>query len=191
MTYIETSAPPLKRKRSAVRELVETAVLTVAIFLLVRVAVQNFRVEGESMLPNLHNGEYILVNKIDYMIHSPERGDIVVLKAVPAGEPDKDFIKRIIGLPGDTVAVRHNTVYINGKALVEPYKHYPEYYTFAPMKVPAGDYFVLGDHRDDSYDSHRWSPPWLPRSDIIGKALVAYWPPKDITLFRTPSYSVK
>src|SRR5260370_38163553 len=103
------------RRRSWVRELLETAVLTVAIFLVVRVALQNFKVEGESMLPNLHNGEYILVNKIDYMLHSPGRGDIIGFNAVPAGAPDKDFIKRVIGLPGDTVEGENHAVYINGR----------------------------------------------------------------------------
>ena len=88
------------KRRSAVRELLETAVLTIAIFLVVRVALQNFKVEGDSMFPNLHNGEYILVNKVDYMIHPPHRGDIIVFHAVQAGQPDKDFIKRGIGLPG-------------------------------------------------------------------------------------------
>src|SRR5436305_9159192 len=166
MTEMDLPASRVKRRRSALRELVETAVLTIGIFLLVRLAVQNFRVDGESMLPNLQNGEYILVNKVDYMIHSPERGDIVVLKAIPAGEPDKDFIKRVIALPGETVAVKNESVYINGKRLIEPYSHYPFGYTFGPMRVPPGEYFVLGDHRNDSYDSHRWSPPWLPRSDI-------------------------
>ena len=189
MTETDVPAQPVKRKRSLLRELAETAVLTIGIFLLVRVAVQNFRVEGESMLPNLHDGEYILVNKIDYLFHGPQRGDVVVLKAVPAGEPNKDFIKRVIGLPGETVAVKNDSVYINGKRLIEPYQHYPHDYTFGPARVPQGEYFVLGDHRNDSYDSHRWSPPWLPRSDIIGKALIAYWPPTEITLFRSPSYS--
>ncbi|HZU11369.1 MAG TPA: signal peptidase I, partial [Chloroflexota bacterium] len=81
----------MAKRRTFVRELVETAILTLAIFLVVKVAVQNFKVEGESMLPNLHNGEYILVNKVDYLVHAPQRGDIVVFRAVPAGEPDKDF----------------------------------------------------------------------------------------------------
>src|SRR5947208_12609995 len=111
----------MRRGRSIVRELIETAILTIGIFLVVKVAVQNFRVEGESMLPNLHNGEYILVNKIDYMLHSPHRGDIIVFRAVPAGQPDKDFIKRVIGLPGETVEVRNQTVYVNGHALKESY----------------------------------------------------------------------
>lgn len=170
-------------RRSLLRELVETLILTVAIFLVVKVAIQNFRVDGLSMLPNLHNGEYILVNKVDYALGAPKRGDIVVFRAVPAGEPTKDFIKRVIGLPGETVAVRNNTVYINGKALKEPYKHLPSNYTFGPRKVPAGEYFVLGDHRGDSDDSHMWASTWLPRKDIIGKAWVSYWPPSEAHLY--------
>jgi signal peptidase I len=170
-------------KRSLWRELLETLVLTLAIFLVVKIAVQNFRVDGESMLPNLQNGEYILVNKFDYLIGSPQRGDIVVFRAVPAGEPNKDFIKRVVGLPGETVAVRNNVVYINGKALRETYHHLPSNYTFGPRKVPAGDYFVLGDHRGNSDDSHMWTSTWLPRSDIIGKAWVSYWPPAQAHLY--------
>lgn len=173
----------MARRRSFLRELLETAVLTVAIFLVVKIAVQNFKVEGDSMLPNLHNGEYILVNKVDYMINSPQRGDIVVFKAVPAGQPDKDFIKRIVGLPGETVAVKNNTVFINGHRLKESYKHYPEDYPFGPKKVPPGDYFVLGDHRNNSDDSHMWATTWLPRNDIIGKAWIAYWPLKAAQVF--------
>src|SRR5919199_5044156 len=109
-----SSAPDVtshkKSSTSFLRELLETAVLTIAIFLLVRIAVQNFKVEGESMEPNLHNAEYILVNRIDYLLHPPERGDIIVFHAVPAGEADRDFIKRVIGLPGDTVEVKNRTV---------------------------------------------------------------------------------
>ncbi|GAC1526771.1 MAG: signal peptidase I [Chloroflexota bacterium] len=190
MTAESSATPASKSRVSWARELIETAVLTLAIFLIVRVALQNFKVEGSSMMPNLHNGEYILVNKVDYLIHSPSRGDIVVFKAVPAGEPDKDFIKRIVALPGDTVAVRNRTVYINGRPLPESYIRpaYAERYTFAPQKVPRGDYFVLGDNRNDSFDSSRWSTPFLARGDIIGKAWVAYWPPSDVNFFQTPSF---
>lgn len=177
----------MAKRRSILRELLETAVLTIAIFLVVRVALQNFKVEGESMTPNLHNNEYILVNKIDYMIHNPTRGDIIVFHAVPAGQPDKDFIKRVIGLPGETVAVHNNFVWINGHKLKEPYinaAHRP-LYTWGPRKVPAGDYFVLGDNRNNSDDSHLWPmTPWLAKNEIIGKAWVAYWPPNDVQVFQ-------
>jgi signal peptidase I len=175
----------MSRRRSVIRELLETAVLTIGIFLIVKVAVQNFKVEGNSMLPNLHNGEYILVNKVDYMLHAPQRGDVVVFRAVAAEEPDRDFIKRIIGLPGETVEVRANHhVYINGRELIEPYRLYTPNYTFGPKKVPPHDYFVLGDHRSNSDDSHMWASTWLRRQDIIGKAWIAYWPPKEAELIQ-------
>ncbi len=170
------------RRGSTFREILEMVVLTIAIFLVVRVALQNFRVEGESMEPNLHDAEYILVNKVDYLLHSPERGDIVVFHAVPAGQPDRDFIKRVIGLPGETVAVNNGAVYINGHRLKESYNHTTPTYTFGPYKVPSSDYFVLGDNRNNSEDSHLWK--WLPRSDIIGKAWISYWPLNQLHLFQ-------
>jgi len=172
----------MAQRRGWIRELLETAVLTIAIFLVVRVALQNFKVEGLSMYPNLHNGEYILVNKVDYMLHSPQRGDIIVFHAVPAGQPDRDFIKRIIGLPGETVAIHDDAVYVNNRRLNEPYIKTPPTYTFGPYKVPGGDYFVLGDNRNNSEDSHIWKG--LPRNDIVGKAWVSYWPPADLHVFQ-------
>jgi signal peptidase I len=164
----------MTKRRSWIKELIETAVLTVAIFLIVRVALQNFKVEGDSMYPTLHNGEYILVNKIDYMLHSPHRGDIIVFK---------DFIKRVIGLPGEKVAIHDQAVFINGKKLDEPYIQtlYRPTYTAASVTVPSGDYFVLGDNRNNSQDSHLWG--FLPRKYIIGKAWISYWPPKDLHIF--------
>lgn len=181
----------MTRQRSIFRDVVETAILTIAIFLVVRVALQNFKVEGQSMEPNLQNGEYILVNKVDYMLHPPQRGDVIVFRAVPAGAPDRDFIKRVVGLPGETVAVHHNTVYINGHPLKETYHRFPMNYDFNAEKVPPSDYFVLGDNRSNSEDSHLWH--WLPQKYIIGKAWVAYWPPSDLHLFQailshTPSF---
>jgi signal peptidase I len=170
-------------RRQLPRELLQTLILTLAIFLVVKLAVQNFRVDGESMLPNLHNGEYILVDKVTYAVSSPRRGDIVVFRAVPAQEPNKDFIKRIIGLPGETVSVHNNTVYINGHVLREPYHHLPSNYSFGPRTVPPGQYFVLGDHRGNSDDSHMWTSTWLPRKEIIGQAMVSYWPPSDAHVF--------
>lgn len=167
--------------RPVIREVFQTAVLTLVIFFMVRAGVQNFRVDGLSMEPNLQNGEYILVNKVDYLLHPPQRGDIIVFRAVPAGQPNRDYIKRVIGLPGETVAVRDGAVYINGRRLTEPYISIPPDYTFAPEKVPANEYFVLGDNRSNSRDSHIWK--WLPRNDIIGKAWVAYWPPASIHLY--------
>jgi signal peptidase I len=183
---------PRRSRFSAWRGVLETAVLALAIFLGVRLAVQNFRVEGDSMLPTLHDGQYILVDKLAYAFGSPQRGDIVVFQAVPALQPDRDFIKRIVGLPGETVAVHGGTVYVNGRGLNEPYLREPPDYTFAARVVPPNDYFVLGDNRNNSYDSSRWtSTPWLARKYIIGKASIAYWPPSEITWLRSPSIGRK
>ncbi len=186
-----------KKPRTWIRELVETAVLTVAIFLVVRIALQNFKVEGDSMFPTLHDGEYILVNKVDYMIGSPHRGDIIVFNAAPAHQPDKDFIKRVIGVPGDRVSVHDGAVWINGKALKEPYEAQRPDYTWpsgAPPEsttycrivantcvIPKDDYFALGDNRNNSQDSHLWG--LLPRHYIVDKAWISYWPVKDLHVF--------
>jgi signal peptidase I len=177
------------RSKSFLRELLETAVLTVAIFLLVRVALQNFKVDGYSMEPNFHPSEYILVDKFDYWFHGPERGDVIVFRAVPARQPNRDFIKRVIGLPGERVSVHSGAVYINGRRLYEPYISDPPTYTFTQVTVPKNDYFVLGDNRNNSFDSSKWSAtPFLDRKYIIGKAWMAYWPFHDVSLFHEPSY---
>jgi signal peptidase I len=179
-----------RRPKSLVRELFETLILTAAIFLLVRVAVQNFKVDGSSMEPTFHSGEYILVDKFDYWFHAPERGDVVVFRAVPARAPNRDFIKRVVGLPGDRVSVKSGVgVFINGKELPERYIQQTPTYSFHQVTVPKNDYFVLGDNRNNSFDSSRWTAtPFLARKYIIGKAWVAYWPAHDITAFKEPSY---
>src|SRR5438105_7142892 len=182
-------------------ELLQTIVLTLAIFLGVRSVVQNFRVEGASMEPTLDTGQYLLINKAsyfhvegtpldrflptshqgstDYLFGGPQRGDIVVFRAPT--QPDKDFIKRVIGLPGDTVLVKNGIVYVNGQALTEPYIHYPATYTYPfdgqPKQVPDGYYFVLGDNRPNSSDSHLgWN---VPVENLVDRAWISYWPPTD------------
>jgi signal peptidase I len=166
-------------RRGLLWEIIETALLAVLIFLAVRIAFQNFRVQGTSMFPTLHNGDFVLINKADYLLHSPQRGDIVVFK-YPLN-PRQDFIKRVIGLPGNIVRIANGRVYINGHPLKEPYIDEPTDGTYGPVRVPQSEYFVLGDNRNDSWDSRGWG--FLPRSDIIGKALVAYWPPSDFKFF--------
>jgi len=183
---VTTGRPP-RHKKSLTREILETAALTIVIFLLARAALQNFKVDGQSMEPNLHNSEYVLVNKVDYLVESPHRGDIVVFQAVPARQPDRDYIKRVIGLPGETVAVHGGAVFINQRRLSEPYIKEPPAYTFGPRRVAPESYFVLGDNRNNSFDSSRWSAtPWLARKYIIGKAWIIYWPPHNLTLLQIP-----
>ncbi len=159
--------------KAVIRDILETALLTLVIFLAVRLAVQNFRVEGSSMEPTLHTNQYLLVNKVSYLVGEPQRGDIVVLR-FPL-DPRRDFIKRIVGLPGEQVEVKGGSVYVNGQALVEPYLLQRPAYTYPPTTLPPREYFVLGDNRNNSDDSHVWNG--LPRKDIIGKAWVSYWPP--------------
>jgi signal peptidase I len=154
------------------RDILETALLTLAIFLGVRLGVQNFRVEGFSMEPTLHTGQYLLVDKVSYMVGEPQRGDIVVLRFPQ--DPRRDFIKRVIALPGEEVEVRNGAVYVDGKALDEPYIRDKPLYFYGKKRVPENDYFVLGDNRNNSHDSHVWD--WLPKEYLIGKAWVSYWP---------------
>ncbi len=168
---------------SVLRELVETLVLTLVIFLMIRFAVQNFRIEGYSMEPNFHDGQYIFVNKLLYMLQPPDRGDVIVL--IPPVSSSRDFIKRIIGLPGEKVQIINGEVYINGQALHESYPLHPGTYDYGPVTVGQGEYFVLGDNRDSSSDSHVWG--MLASNKIVGKAWVSYWPPDMIGL--VPTYT--
>ena len=146
--------------------------MTLVIFLSVRFGVQTFRVEGFSMEPTLRTNQYLLVNKVSYMVGEPKRGDVVVLRFPQ--DPRRDFIKRIVALPGEEVEVRGGVVYVDGRGLDEPYILARPAYPYPKKKVPAGSYFVLGDNRNNSHDSHVWD--WLPKEYIIGKAWVSYWP---------------
>jgi signal peptidase I len=130
-----------------------------------------FTIEGQAMEPNFHNGQSVWVDTQSYRHHPPKRGDVIVFRAVPAAQPGRDFVKRIVGLPGETIAIHNNTVYINHRPLHETYRRRPMSYTFPSLKIPPNDYFVLGDNRDNSEDSHLWR--WLPGNDIIGKVVLS------------------
>jgi signal peptidase I len=189
------------------RELVETLLLALLIFLAVRSAVQNFKVEGDSMFPSLENGQYIIVNKLAYaqidlskfdwipffdsgdnpvhhLFGTPERGDVIVFRSPT--NPDRDFIKRVIGVSGDTVEIRSGVVYVNDEPLVEPYTTGTTNCPCGPWEVEAGKYFVLGDHRNNSSDSRVIGA--ISEESIIGKALFSYWPLSEVGL--APNHSV-
>ena len=205
--YGATIPTPAQRRRSVgrtagrlVREVAETIVLALLIFLLVRAVVQNFQVEGRSMQPTFETGWYLLVNKmlyaeinlntvnkflpfIDpgddptrYVFRGPRRGDVIVFLAPEqvAGQQERDFIKRIIAVPGETVEVHDCTVFINNEPLDEPYIAEKPLYTYGPETVPPGHLFVLGDNRNNSSDSHSWG--MLPKENVIGQAWLSYWP---------------
>ncbi|HZT07391.1 MAG TPA: signal peptidase I [Chloroflexota bacterium] len=179
-------------------ELLQTVALTLLLFLAIRAVIQNFKVEGTSMEPTLRSNEFLIVNKATYaridgtpaqfllgsthdpgapmfLFGSPSRGDIIVFR-YPA-QPDKDFIKRIIGVPGDTVEIRNGRVYLNGVPQDEPYISHLPSYSYPSTTIPPGHYFVLGDNRPNSSDSHVWG--LVPVDNLIGKAWFAYWPPSD------------
>jgi signal peptidase I len=160
------------------REILEVAILTVLFFGVVRLLVQNYRVDGFSMEPTLHNSQYILVDKATYYIHSPERGDVVVFEW--PRDTSQDFVKRIIGIPGDTVQVTADgKVSVDGVGLKEPYVNdLNNPYGPETWKLGPNQYFVLGDNRGDSSDSRDWGV--VPRNDIIGRAAVVYWPLSDV-----------
>ena len=157
-----------------VREILETLLFTFFIIWLVKSATQNFRIEGSSMLPTLHEGQYLIINKLAYFLDEPSRGDIIVLHF--PNDRSRDFIKRIVGLPGDTIDIHNGEVRVNGNLLDEPYIKDPPSNN-QTWVVPAGQYFVMGDNRLSSSDSRSWS--YLPEGDIIGKAWVVYWPVED------------
>lgn len=155
-------------------DLLETVGLAVILFLAINTISARVRVDGSSMLPTLHDGEFVLVNKMAYVTGSPTRGDIIVFRSTTTR--DLDLIKRVIGLPGDKVTVRNGQVRVNGQILDEPYIADAPTYD-GDWQVPDGYLFVMGDNRNDSSDSHVWGP--LPLQNVIGKALLIYWPPPE------------
>ena len=187
---------PANFRKSTIREYFESIVIAVILALFVRTwVVQAFKIPTGSMEPNLLVGDHLLVNKFVFgptttldrtllPVRTITRGDIVVFKYPE--EPERDFIKRVIGLPGDTVELRAKKVYVNGQPLDEPYVHFLTSASdgsevtsmdvrerYGPVTVPAGQYFVMGDNRDNSQDSRYWG--FLPGTYIKGKAMMIYW----------------
>jgi signal peptidase I len=187
-------------KKSTLREYFESIVIAVILALFIRTfVVQAFKIPTGSMEENLLIGDHLLVNKFIFAptasrleqallpVASIKRGDVIVFKYPE--DPERDFIKRVIGLPGETVEVREKKVYVNGQALDEPYAHYllpvstpSEFHEvtsfdvrerYGPVTVPADQYFVMGDNRDNSQDSRYWG--FLRRDYVKGKALIIYW----------------
>jgi signal peptidase I len=162
---------------SLLRELVEVIVLAVILYFGISFAVQAVHVEGLSMFATLDNNDYLIANKIDYRLHAPQRGDIIILR--PPTDNSTDFIKRIIALPGERILISQGIVYINGHQLDEPYL--PEAWTQLDnwggpdgTVVPPNDYFVMGDNRNRSQDSRIFG--FIGRDRIDGRAWFRIWP---------------
>jgi signal peptidase I len=214
-TTIE-SRPVEKKKTGALREIIETALLAVLIFVTVRAVVLNFKVDGTSMLPTLENSEMILVNRnayreldlgdlVDWLPGvseqewftvvdwgEPTRGEVVVFTPPEPGD-QKPYIKRVVGMPGDHIQVTGNEVLVNGIPLDEPYigsyRNDCESVSNFPhcdVTVPEGHYFVMGDHRSNSQDSRYFGV--VPENRIIGKAWLVYWPSEEFGTVDHPGY---
>jgi signal peptidase I len=165
------------------REIVETALLTAIIFLVVNAATGRFKIDGSSMEPNLHHDEYVIVDKVTYLFGRPQRGDVVVFYL--EGQP-KDYIKRIIGLPGETLEVRNGTVYVDGLPLDEPYVA-PGSDMESAIQLGPDQYYVMGDNRSNSSDSRNFGPIEL--GNIVGRAWIVYWPPTDWSIVTHHTYA--
>lgn len=191
-------APPAKENwKHFLREVLETLGLAVVLFVVINLISARVRVEGYSMRPTLDNGQYVLVSRLSYRLGDFQRGDIIVFRppmypeetffrhlfGLPSLDDNyEDYIKRIIGLPGETVKIEDGVVKINDVPLAEPYIDAPPGYG-GEWTVPEGQLFVLGDNRNNSADSHQWG--FLPEENVLGKALVIYWPVADWMVLRT------
>jgi len=191
----------------AMREFVEAIVLALVVFFVIQLSIQNFKVEGSSMDPTLHEGQFLLVNKVvyaqldmerlsrlipfwdadeegkRYLFHPPKRGEVIVFR-FPL-DTSRDFVKRVIAVPGETIEIRAGVVYINGRVLNEPYLR-PGAMSrefMAPRTMGEGQYFVMGDNRRASNDSRDWGP--VAEEYIIGKVWLTYWPPDRLGFVNT------
>lgn len=156
------------------KELISIVVIAFVLAMILRTFVVEGRIiPSGSMLPTIQLQDRVMVNKFIYYFKDPVRGDIVVFDPPDALNSKEDYIKRVIGLPGETIEVKNSTVYVNGEALNEPYLYEAINYEFGPVVVPEDALFVMGDNRNPSYDSHRWND-WLTRDHLKGKAFLIY-----------------
>ena len=176
---VAANPPRASTGSSFLRELAEVVLLAVILYIGISFAVQTVHVEGLSMFATLDDNDYLIANKIDYRLHAPQRGDIIILR--PPNNNSTDFIKRVIALPGERLLIRDGVVYINGHRLIEPYL--PEaWVVFANwpvnnpngMVIPTNEYFVMGDNRNKSQDSRYFGP--IGRDRIDGRAWFRIWP---------------
>ena len=188
------------------REITEAVLLALVVLLVLQTTVRNFKVEGSSMSPTLEGGQYLVVNqasffKIDqerlsrivpfwkaseaepeYAFAPPTRGEVIVFN-FPL-EPDKDFVKRVVGLPGERIEVREGTVYVEGQALREPYLARKDNSSARANTLGEKEYYVIGDNRLNSNDSRAWGP--VPEDNIVGRVWLVYWPWDDIHIVDSP-----
>lgn len=167
-----------KKKANFIVEISKTVATAAVLAFGIRTFVAEARyIPSSSMEPTLEINDRLIIEKISYLVRSPQRGDVVVFSPTETLKEQKfkdAFIKRVIGLPGETVEVKGGKVYVNGQALREKYIEEAPEYKYGPVTVPKNQYLVLGDNRNNSYDSHYWG--FVPRQNLIGQAIVRYWP---------------
>ena len=188
------------------REIIEAVVLATVVFMLLQVTVRNFKVDGSSMDPTLEDGQYLLVNRLVYLrveldrlakivpfwkagegssrhaIHAPKRGEVIVFEFPDSNpnNPRKDFVKRVVGLPGETMRMFDGKVFVNEEVLDEPYLSQKDHSNVSEVTLGEGEYYVLGDNRTHSNDSRSWGA--VPEANIRGKVWMVYWPAPGIQI---------
>ena len=188
------------------REIIEAVVLATVVFMLLQVTVRNFKVDGSSMDPTLEDGQYLLVNRLVYLrveldrlakivpfwkageglsrhaIHAPKRGEVIVFEFPDSNpnNPRKDFVKRVVGLPGETMRMFDGKVFVNEEVLDEPYLSQKDHSNVSEVILGEGEYYVLGDNRTHSNDSRSWGA--VPEANIRGKVWMVYWPAPGIQI---------
>jgi signal peptidase I len=184
----------VKRAIAAIFDFIQGIVVILAVMVMIYLFIMSPQeINGQSMDPTFHNSEYILTNKIEYRLSDPKRGDIVIFKS-PMNK-EIDYIKRIIALPGETIRISNNTIFIDGKTFGESSFLGSDVFTFGgsflpenqEYTVPEGKYFVMGDNRQHSSDSREFGP--IAKEDFIGKAIFRYWPPSRTGIISRPNLS--
>jgi len=191
------------------RELLEAVVLALIVFMVIQTSIRNFKVDGSSMNPTLEGGQYLMVNKLVYFqldmvrlsrivpfwkvdrpdrrfaVHPPQRGEVIVFHF--PRDPSKDFVKRVIGLPGDTIEIREGKVFVNNSYQEEPYISRKGSSNMQPTRLRAKEYFVMGDNRRSSNDSRSWGP--VPEGLVLGKVWFVYWPFSSVQMLNNFSWA--
>ncbi len=186
LPYATGQQPRLNRYGQLIKEVLQTLLMVAVIYTLLNLAVPRYLVEGSSMEPNFHESQRIFVSRVHYMLDAPKRGDVVVFLN-PRHEDGDDLIKRIIGLPGETVRIESGQIYIDGVPIEEPYiKDMPTYSD--EIELGEDEYFVLGDNRRNSNDSHDFGP--ITRDMIVGRAMFSFWPPQWLGFVPDQTYVV-
>jgi signal peptidase I len=166
---------------SAFLDWVESFIFAIALFLVLRAfVIETFQIPSESMIPTFYKGDRLFASKFSYIFRSPYRGEIIIFRAPP--HPDLVFIKRVIGLPGDTIEIRDGVTYVNNSPIEEPFVAAASFRNFGPFTVPPGHYFVMGDNRNNSSDSRVWGP--VPRKNLVAKPILLFWPPNRFRFIR-------